>query len=31
MTKAWNSYEELAAHLLNQFAKELGLDRVEGK
>lgn len=31
MTKAWKLYEEVAAHLLNQFAKEFGLDRVEGK
>jgi hypothetical protein len=31
MTKAWRSYEEVAVHLLNQFAKEFGLDRVEGK
>ncbi|HZL37072.1 MAG TPA: hypothetical protein VFC78_17260 [Tepidisphaeraceae bacterium] len=31
MTKAWKSYEEVAAHLLNQFAKEFGLDRVESK
>jgi hypothetical protein len=31
MTKPWKSYEDAAAHLLNQFAKEFGLDRVEGK
>jgi hypothetical protein len=30
MTK-WRSYEEAAAHLLNQFAHEFGLERVEGK
>jgi hypothetical protein len=27
----WKSYEEVAAYLLNQFAKEFGLERVEGK
>ena len=27
----WRSYEELAAWLLDQFAHEFGLDRVEGK
>ncbi len=31
MTKKWQSYEELAAYLLNRFAKEFGLKRVEGK
>jgi hypothetical protein len=30
MTQPWKSYEEVAAHLLNQFAKEFGVDRVEG-
>jgi hypothetical protein len=27
----WRTYEEVAADLLNRFAKEFGLDRVEGK
>ena len=27
----WQSYEEVATHLLNQIASELGLQRVEGK
>jgi len=27
----WESYEEVAAYLLDQFASEFGLDRVEGK
>jgi hypothetical protein len=27
----WRSYEEVAAYLLNQFASEFGLERVEGK
>jgi hypothetical protein len=27
----WASYEEVAAYLLNQFASEFGLERVEGK
>jgi hypothetical protein len=27
----WTKYEEVAAYLLNQFADEFGLDRVEGK
>jgi len=27
----WRSYEEVAAYLLNQFASEFGLKRVEGK
>ena len=31
MTKRWESYEEVATHLLSQFTQELGLDRVEGK
>jgi hypothetical protein len=33
MTEAvhWQTYEEVAAWLLNQFAREFGLDRVEGK
>jgi len=30
MTK-WQSYEEVATYLLNQFAREFGLSRVEGK
>lgn len=30
-TKTWRSYEEVATFLLNHFAKEFGLDRVEGK
>ena len=29
--KSWQSYEEVAAYLLNHFAKELGLARVDGK
>ena len=31
MKKNWESYEEVAAYLLNQFAKEFGLVHVEGK
>jgi hypothetical protein len=31
MTKPWETYEEGATYLLNQFAQEFGLDRVEGK
>jgi hypothetical protein len=31
MTKRWQSYEEVAAYLLGQFAHEFGLDRIEGK
>jgi len=31
MTKKWETYEQVAAYLLNQFAHEFGLDRVEGK
>jgi Restriction endonuclease len=27
----WQTYEQVAAWLLNQFASEFGLDRVEGK
>jgi 2-polyprenyl-3-methyl-5-hydroxy-6-metoxy-1,4-benzoquinol methylase len=27
----WESYEQVAVHLLNQVASELGLERVEGK
>ena len=29
--KAWRTYEEVAAYLLNRFAKEFGLKTVEGK
>jgi len=29
--KAWQTYEEVAAYLLNRFAKEFGLKFVEGK
>lgn len=29
--KQWESYEEVAAHLLNQFAEHFGLGRFEGK
>jgi len=29
--KAWESYEEVATYLLNQFAKEFGLEKFEGK
>jgi len=29
--EGWKSYEEVAAYLLNHFAKEFGLIRVEGK
>jgi len=31
MQTKWESYEEVAVYLLNQFAKEFGLERVEGK
>lgn len=31
MTTVGNPYEEVATDLLNQFAKEFGLDCVEGK
>ena len=27
----WKSYEEVATYLLNEFAREFGLERVEGK
>lgn len=30
-TKEWESYEQVAAYLLDQIAEELGLERVEGK
>lgn len=30
-TKQWKSYEEVATHLLNQFAKHFDLGRFEGK
>jgi hypothetical protein len=30
-SKAWQTYEEVAAHLPNRFAKEFGLKFVEGK
>lgn len=30
-TKAWQSYEEVARYLLNEFAKHFKLGRVEGK
>lgn len=29
--ESWKSYEKVAAYLLNHFAKEFGLTRVEGK
>jgi len=29
--QGWQSYQEVAAYLLNHFAKEFGLTRVEGK
>ena len=29
--KTWESYEEVAAYLLNQIAQEFGLERFEGK
>jgi hypothetical protein len=29
--KAWRDYEEVARYLLNRFAKEFGLEFVEGK
>ena len=28
---SWRSYEEVAVYLLNQFAHEFSLERVEGK
>lgn len=31
MDHKWKTYEEVAAYLLNQFAAEFGLSRVEGK
>lgn len=31
MTQKWQTYEQVAAYLLNQFAAEFGLSRVEGK
>ena len=31
MTTKWQSYEEVATYLLNQFASEFGLSKVEGK
>jgi hypothetical protein len=31
MDQKWKTYEEVAAYLLNQFAAEFGLSRVEGK
>lgn len=31
MKKRWQSYEEVAAYLLNHFAERFGLERVEGK
>jgi hypothetical protein len=31
MSQRWESYEEVAAYLLDRFAQEFGLDRVEGK
>lgn len=31
MKQKWKTYEEVAAYLLNQFAKGFGLSRVEGK
>jgi hypothetical protein len=31
MDQEWKTYEEVAAYLLNQFAAEFGLTRVEGK
>lgn len=30
-SKSWETYEEVAAYLLNQIATEFGLDRFEGK
>jgi hypothetical protein len=29
--KSWETYEEVARYLLNQFSAAFGLDRVEGK
>jgi hypothetical protein len=31
MTESWREYEDVAKHLLNRFAEDFGLDRVEGK
>ena len=31
MPKQWESYEDVAAYLLNQFAQEFGVEAVEGK
>jgi len=31
MKQKWETYEEVAAYLLNEFAAEFGLSRVEGK
>ena len=31
MTTEWKTYEEVATYLLNQFASEFGLSKVEGK
>lgn len=31
MSEKWESYEEVARYLLDRFAAEFGLDRVEGK
>jgi len=31
MVQIWKSYEEVAEYLLNQFADEFGISRVEGK
>ena len=31
MKQKWKTYEEVAAYLLNEFAAEFNLDRVEGK
>jgi hypothetical protein len=29
--KTWESYEQVSHYLLDKFASEFGLDRVEGK
>ena len=31
MNKKWETYEEVATYLLNEFADKFGLSRVEGK
>ena len=31
MSQKWKSYEQVATHLLDLFASDFGLDRVEGK